>query len=64
MTISAENRNEAKTIKKNALLSKKTYYEKLIESLIKFADFILSDDQFVIDIRNELIIHNENIIIH
>ena len=59
-----QNRNEAKAINENVLLSKKTYREKSIESLIEFVNFIFSDDQLVIDIQSELIICNENTMIH
>ena len=48
----------------NILLLKQTYREKWIELLIEFVDFMLFDDQFAINIRNELIIHDENTMIH
>ena len=60
----AQNRNEAKTINENALLSEKAYRENSTESLIEFINFIFSDDQFTIDIRSELIIRDENTMIH
>ena len=53
----------AKAIK-NVLLLKQIYREKSVESLIEFVDFMLSDDQFAINIRNELIIRDENTIIY
>ena len=64
VAIFAQNRNEAKVINENALLSEKIYRKKLTELLIKFVDFMFSDNQFVIDIRSELIIRDENTIIH
>ena len=56
-------RAAAKTIEK-ILLLKQIYREKSIESLIKFVDFMLSDDQFAIDIQSELIIRDKNTMIH
>ena len=32
--------------------------------MIEFVDFMFSDNQFVIDIRNKLIIRDENTMIH
>ena len=64
VTTSAQNCNEAKAINKNVLLSEKTYREKLIESLIEFVNFMLFDNQFAIDIQSELIIRDENTMIH
>ena len=63
MIIHALKRAAAKTIE-NVLLLKQTYYEESTESLIELVDFIFSDDQFVINIRSELIIRDENTMIH
>ena len=57
--IYALKRVAAKAIE-NVLLLKQIYREKSIESLIELADLMLSDDQFIIDIQNELIIRDEN----
>ena len=48
----------------NVLLLKQIYYEKSIKLLIEFVDFMFSNDQFIIDIRSELIICDENTMIH
>ena len=56
-------RAAAKAIE-SILLLKQTYCKESIKSLIEFIDFMLSDNQFAIDIRNELIICDENIMIH
>ena len=61
--IYASKRVATKTIK-NVLLLKQAYREKSIESLIELVDFMFSDDQFIIDIQNELIIRDKNTITH
>ena len=48
----------------NILLLKQIYREKSIESLKEFVDFMFFNNQFVIDIRSELIIRDENTMIH
>ena len=61
--IYALKRAAAKTIE-NILLLKQIYCKKLIESLIEFVNFMFFDDQFIINIRSELIIRDKNIMIH
>ena len=63
MIIHVLKRAAAKAIK-NILLLKQTYYEKSIKLLIELIDFMFFDDQFVIKTQSELIIRNENIMIH
>ena len=49
---------------KRILQSEKIYHAKPIELLVNLVSSIFADNQFIVDIRNQLIIDNKNAIMH